>query len=259
MNYSQRDPRWSGHPLGYGGAVGTIGEYGCLDSTWADIATWAGHVINPAQLDDAMVAHGGIFIRDPTGTYDFLPDSALELMWPAWFKWLGSWGGYRTDLIGAALPTPDQYSAIALAASGGRTHFAPIVAPGVIGDPWTGYNTNLTAYINTGWSVVRTIIVRALPPPPPPKPAPAPPPPTPDPVPTPPPTPEPVPVEPMIFIGFHAEPVSDLHPPDGVMTLSEARTEANEWVANTTWPQKLMVEDADGNVLYQAAATPPGP
>ena len=79
MGYSQRDPRWRNHPLGYGPLLGTIGDYGCFDTTLAMVATWAGWKTNPAQLDEAMVAHGGIFQKDPTGTFDYLPDDGKSL------------------------------------------------------------------------------------------------------------------------------------------------------------------------------------
>lgn len=242
MTYCQRDPRWASHPLGYGPATGTIGAYGCLDTTWADVCTWSGHTTNPAQLDELFTA-AKIFQRDPTGTFDFLPDDALAKLWPARFKWLGSYSGYRADIIAKVLPTKDQYAAVALVASGGRSHFAPIVSAGVIGDPWVGTDVNLGAYTNSGWSVIRTIVVQALPTPPIPKP----------PAPTPLPTPVPQPIEPMAFYSFHPTPPDDLHPADGVMALSVARTLADDYLA---WVHgvEIDVQDVNGAVVYTKAA-----
>ncbi len=176
-NYCQRDPRWAAHPLGYGPALGTIGAYGCKLTSFADVATWAGYPITPPQLDEAFIAHGGIFRQDPTGTFDFLPDDALALLWPSRFALLSVTAGLASAVIAAALPTPDRYAVLGLAASGGRTHFSPVVALGVkIGDTWTGLTTLLTAYTGAGWSVTKTAVIRALPKPVPPPPTPTPPP-----------------------------------------------------------------------------------
>ena len=30
--FGQRDPRWANHPLGWGPALGTLGQYGCFDT-----------------------------------------------------------------------------------------------------------------------------------------------------------------------------------------------------------------------------------
>jgi hypothetical protein len=140
VGYSQRDPLWRNHPLGYGPLLGTIGDYGCFDTTLAMVATWAGWKINPAQLDEAFVAHGKIFQRDPTGTFDYLPDDALARLWPHRFAWVGSWPGLRSDLITAALPTPDKYTMLFIHSAAVPMHFVPVVGGTrrnwKIDDPW---------------------------------------------------------------------------------------------------------------------------
>ena len=165
MGYSHRDPRWRNHPLGYGPALGTIGEYGCFDTTLAMVATWGGWKVNPAQIDEAMVAHGGIFQRDPTGTFDYLPDNALARLWPKRFAWVGSWAGLRSDLIARALPTPDKYSMLFIHSAAVPMHFVPVVGGSPrnwkIDDPWD----NVVKYLNNSYgagSISKTIIVQAL-------------------------------------------------------------------------------------------------
>ncbi len=231
MGYSQRDPRWRNHPLGYGPALGTIGDYGCFDTTLAMVATWAGWTINPAQIDEAMVAHGGIFQRDPTGTYDYLPDNALALLWPDRFTWMGSWGGLRSDLIAAALPTPDQYVMLYIHSAAVPMHFVPVVggnpANWTIEDSWDDVVKSLNGSYGAG-SISKTIIVRAL--------APAAKPPDP-PVPAVPPVVAPplpvviVPPEPMALYSFRPDPPDDLHPIDQVTTLADAKSLAESYAS----------------------------
>ena len=241
MGYSQRDPRWRNHPLGYGPALGTIGDYGCFDTTLAMVATWAGWAIDPAQIDEAMVAHGGIFQRDPTGTYDYLPDNALALLWPDRFAWVGSWAGLRSDLIAAALPTPDQYVMLYIHSAAVPMHFVPVVggtpANWTIDDSWD----DVVKYLNNSYgagSISKTIIVRAL------KPAAKPPdPPAPPasqaPVAVAPPTPAViVPPEPMALYSFRPDPPDDLHPADQVTTLAAAKSLADTYAS--TNPQSSI-------------------
>ncbi len=238
MGYSQRDPKWRNHPLGYGPALGTIGEFGCFDTTLAMVATWAGWPINPAQIDEAMVAHGGIFQRDPTGTFDYLPDNALALLWPDRFAWVGSWGGLRSDLIAAALPSPDQYVMLYIHSAAVPMHFVPVVggspANWTIDDSWD----DVVKYLNNSYgsgSISKTIIVRAL------KPIPKPP----DPAVLPPPVlvaPSApvvfVPPEPMALYSFRPEPPDDLHPIDHVTILSDAKSQADTYAS--THPQSSI-------------------
>jgi hypothetical protein len=229
VGYSQRDKRWRNHPLGYGPALGTIGDYGCLDTTFAMVATWAGWKINPAQLDEAFVRHGGIFQRDPTGTFDYLPDNALARLWPRRFAWVGSWAGLRSDLIARALPTPDEYSMLYIHSAAVPMHFVPVVGGSPrnwkIDDPWD----DVVKYLNGSYgaaSISKTIIVRAM------KPAakPAVPVVARAPVVTAPPVPVVIaPPEPMALYSFRPEPADDLRPRDQVATLAEARSRADAY------------------------------
>ena len=266
MGYAQQGPKapWRNHALGYGPGVSTIGMYGCDLTTNADEATWAGWPITPDKLDEAFQAHGGIFERDPTGTYDYLPDDALARLWPDRFRWLGSWGGLRSDLIDKYLPTPDVFCSLQIRASGVPMHFFPLVGGRagqyITDDSWDDVDRSIHAY--SGLVVVKTIAVQALHGSPPPKPQPAPKPANAPPIPLPSP-PNPLPGEPQQVYSFvvagGAPP--DLHPPDGAMTPSEAKTLANEWAAAQpagevgNWPT-LKVMDANGQLVYMAASTP---
>jgi hypothetical protein len=193
--YSQRDPRWSGHALGWGPALGTIGEYGCLDTVDAMIATDSGHPVNPAQMDELFTAQA-IFVREPTGTFDLLPDDALARAYAGRFS-VQSYAGFRGDLVAAAVPSPDTYAVLWIATAAVPTHFVLAWSADArqIADPWTGSVGLLAGYGGTG-AVHKTVLVRALPAPPP---VVIVPPPTPTPIPTPdpvPPAPVPVPTPP---------------------------------------------------------------
>ena len=82
--YSQRDPRWAGHALGWGPALGTIGGYGCYVTVLAMIAKACGYPHTPATLD-ALLTTRHLFMRDPTGTFDLLPDRAAGTL-TAWLN-----------------------------------------------------------------------------------------------------------------------------------------------------------------------------
>jgi hypothetical protein len=229
MGYSQRDPKWRNHPLGYGPALGTIGEFGCFDTTLAMVATWAGWPINPAQIDEAMVAHGGIFQRDPTGTFDYLPDNALALLWPDRFAWVGSWAGLRSDLIAAALPSPDEYVMLYIHSAAVPMHFVPVVGGSppnwTIDDSWDDAIKSLNNSYGSG-SISKTIIVRALNPVAKPAAQPAP---AAGPVVIAPPVAVIVPPEPMALYSFQPQPPDDLHPADQVTTLADAKSQADTY------------------------------
>jgi hypothetical protein len=256
MGYSQRDPRWRNHTLGYGPALGTIGEYGCFVTTLAMVATWAGWKINPAQLDEAMVRHGGIFQRDPTGTFDYLPDNALARLWPRRFAWVGSWAGLRSDLIKRALPTPDQYSMLFIHSAAVPMHFVPVVGGSPtnwrIDDPWD----NVVKLLNSSYgarSISKTIIVRAL------KPVakPAVPAVAKVPVVTAPAVPlVTVPPEPMAVYSFRPDPLDALRPPDQVTTLANAKSQADAYALAHPRSSIDVVEvrELPGEVIYHLDA-----
>ena len=171
--YSQNDLRWKNHVLGYGPALGTIGAFGCVNTVKAMIATFAGYPTNPAQMDEAFTAKK-IFTRDPTGTYDFLPDNALALLWPTRFKFVGSYAGLRSDLIKTALPTPDTYAELHISTKTVPTHRVWVIGGTstnwTIADPWDGKVKSLSAY-GGAVAVSKTILTKELPQPVPVKPA----------------------------------------------------------------------------------------
>lgn len=261
--YAQTDLRWRHHVLGYGPALGTIGEYGCKLTTFADFATWAGWPVTPPVLDEMFVNHGGIFQRDPTGTFDFLPDNALALLMPDHFQAVGSWPGMRVDLIDRFLPSPDIFTGLWIKASGVLTHFFPLISGQagryVTDDSWDNIDKPISAY--AGLVVLGTFAVRALHPAPPPKPVPQPP--ASQPPPASPPLPEPtveLPSEPYEVLDFVVSQGDDpdLHPMAGGWTRSQAITAANEWVADKPAGYTLEVVRSgvaagpDDRVLYTA-------
>lgn len=160
--YSQRDPKWASHPLGWGPRLGTIGAFGCYDTVCAMIANDAGLPCNPVGFDVLATAKR-IFVRDPTGTFDFLPDNALDLVFRDRFRTI-AYNGFRKDLIAAAIPTKDTYAYVHISTAAVPTHYVLMLGTDAIADPWYGKRGSLAGYGGPG-AVVKTYIVRALPPP----------------------------------------------------------------------------------------------
>lgn len=160
--YSQRDPLYANHPLGWGPALGKIGPYGCLNTCFAIIAKDCGFDYNPATIDELFTAKQ-IFVREPTGTYDLLPDNALDLAFPGRFQ-TNAYGGFRSDLIAQALPTPDTYIILWISTGAVPTHFViGYNAAGTqIADPWTGAVGSLAGYGGPG-AVHKTLTIKSLP------------------------------------------------------------------------------------------------
>ncbi len=207
--FSQRDPAYSGHVLGWGPSLGTIGLYGCLDTVDAMIATDTGHAYNPATLDELYTSKQ-IFVREATGTYDLLPDNALALAFPGEFE-VTSYAGYRGDLIKSAVPSLDTYVVLYISTTSVPTHFVLAYSAdgALIADPWTGKVGSLAGYGGPG-AVHKTTLVKHIP-----KAVPVPP--APVPLPTPPPVVvPPVAVPPVVTYsvvggdGFHVPHLSNL-------------------------------------------------
>jgi hypothetical protein len=189
--FSQLDPRWRNHALGWGPALGTIGQYGCYDTVCAMIAREHGLWTDPLAFDLLCTARK-IFVRDPSGTYDFLPDNALDLAYPGRFKTM-IYGGWRGDLIDKL----KVFTYVHISTPAVPTHYVWMIDRNQIADPSTGRLGSLAAYGGPS-AVVKTYIVKGYPaplpaPPVPPQPLPAP---LPPPVVTPP-TPEPIPPAPI--------------------------------------------------------------
>jgi hypothetical protein len=140
----------------------------------------------PDTLDNLFTAKA-IFVRDPTGTYDFLPDNAMDKAFPGKFK-TTIYSGFNVGAIATAVASKYSYALLWISTASVPTHFviAASTSGGTIIDPWYGAYGTLGGYGGPG-AVHKTIIVTYIPP----APAPAP---VPVPVPTPAPTPAPAPV-----------------------------------------------------------------
>ena len=144
--YGQRDPRWANHPLGWGPALGTLGQYGCFNTVLAMIANDSGHPVDPAGLDDLFTA-AHIFVRESTGTYDLLPDDALPKAYPGDYTESSFWG-WRGDLVASAVPSPNTYAILWISTTAVPTHFVLAYSAdgNLIADPWTGRVGSLAGY-----------------------------------------------------------------------------------------------------------------
>lgn len=200
--YSQVDAQWRNHVLGYGGKPGTIGLYGCYVTVAAMIAKACGFNYTPATLD-SLASAKKVYVRDPSGTYDFLPDNALDLLFPGRFKTY-AYDGYRADLIAKALPSKNSFAYVHIVGfSPGwginiLTHYVLMWSTALVADPqggivrnlvnWYGPKTVVKTYIATFVPVpvpvvLPPVVVVTSPVPPPPVVVVAPAPPAPDPVP----------------------------------------------------------------------------
>ena len=169
--YSQRDPRWAKHPLGWGPALGTIGQYGCFVTSLAMIVNDTGLIVSPygyvetpATLDE-FLTDKRIFTIDPQGgTMDLLPDRALDLAFPGRFQTI-AYPGYRADLINKALPSKHSYAVLWISTMSVPTHFviAYSLNAATIADPWTGLAGYLSGYGGPG-AVHKTLVVTYIPP-----------------------------------------------------------------------------------------------
>lgn len=190
--FSQRDPRWASHVLGWGPALGTIGQYGCLDTAYAMVAYDTGKLYNPATLDELFTAKK-LFVRESTGTYDLLTDNSLDQAFPAVYKSV-HYAGFQAAVIKDAVASKDKYVILFISTATVPSHFviAYNTTASYIADPWTGKVGTLAGYGGPA-AVKKTIVVQKLSPAPAPAPAPVP---APVPVPPAPPAPTPIPPAP---------------------------------------------------------------
>jgi hypothetical protein len=170
--FSQRALAWAKHVLGWGGKVGTIGAFGCYDTVCAMIAINAGiktltysgasHPTNPATFDELATSRK-VFLKDPTGTFDFLSDHALDDALPNRFKTY-AYNGFRADLIAKAIPKPDQYVYLHIVNPriGVETHYVWALSLTNIADPWYGSSVPLANYGGPA-AIAKTYIATALP------------------------------------------------------------------------------------------------
>ena len=241
--YGQRDPRWAAHALGWGPADGTIGAYGCFDTVLAMIAEDSGLGVTPASIDEAFTAKR-VFVCDPTGTFDLLPDNALDQLYPGRFH-TTTVAGFQAAAIAKAVASPDTYAYGWISTPAVPTHFVLFWTPDAfeIADPWTGKVGYLAGYGGAG-AIHKTGLVQRLPVASPPAAPPPPPPPGPGvPVPTAPP-----------YALFYSRP---LDPADGlpwneVAPLADVISAADTWSA-THDSAGIEVTDAGGGIVYRLA------
>lgn len=163
---NQQDPAWCAHGLGWGPGLGTIGAYGCYDTVCAMIAWLFGLKYTPSAFD-VLATVRKIFVKDPTGTFDFLPDNALDLAFPGHFK-TTSEPGYNGGRIDAAIKAPDEAAYLHVAGYSPYwgmnilTHYiGPMTTSTSFADPEGGVVRSIAAYGGVG-NVLRTYIVKFL-------------------------------------------------------------------------------------------------
>lgn len=137
ISYSQRDPKWSNKrmlpsPL-------RLGQFGCTTTGIADISTYFGDNLTPAQVCDKIkYTSGGLLIWQSCKFKNF----------SFWFR---EFGRNETN-IKNALADPDV--AVLLQVSGGKhwvvaTDYDAVNKTYKIADPWDGSRTNMKRYNNS--------------------------------------------------------------------------------------------------------------
>jgi hypothetical protein len=245
--YSQRDAKWKDHALGWGPHLGTIGMYGCFETTFAAILTATGHDFTPATLDE-LLTKKKMFLREQSGTFDLLANNTLDRLFPGEYKTSRA-TGFDAPGIGKAIPSPDTFTVLFISTGRVPTHFVLAWPPDGtrIADPWTGTVVSLAGYGGTA-AVKETIFIRHFTPHPRPQPAPPPPPPPlADPL--------PVPTEPVVdFFSFFTGTAS--HPLDTFTTEAHAITLAVNWSSeNESQAIKVFLGDVvTGKVIFDLPA-----
>ena len=149
--YSQRDPLWSNEILGFGSndPTDTIGNYGCFLTSMARLSTWAGHTINPSELNELFKSNN-FFTQDLINNHQ-----APCILFPEVLEWVEEvhWVSetpmdYFSD---ASDPTIGYIIQIdASPAPGLQSHFVFVWATLgndlQIDDPWDGKRKNLSLY-----------------------------------------------------------------------------------------------------------------
>ena len=159
--WGQRDPRWAYSPLG--SSSDTIGADGCYLTSDADLMTWTGHTMDPAQLNQAYLDKG-IFVDG-----ELLQDSALHDAYPdLWSR--------EDDYTCPSSPcdqnqlnndAPNRFVICEITnQDGSLTHFVPITdwRNWMCADPWTDSVISIGQVgANFGWgSDPATLIMKVV-------------------------------------------------------------------------------------------------
>lgn len=160
MTYCQRDPAWSGHALGT--SSDTIGASGCFLTSFADLQTWAGHAINPPDLNDAFVA-GGEF-QWCGGALECLGDDALARAFGDLWKLEETYHCESDPCDQNKLNNDDSTMYVIVELSGGAlgsgTHFSPVAnwRQWTIWDAWVGYERAISAWGGSPESLIQKVL-----------------------------------------------------------------------------------------------------
>jgi hypothetical protein len=159
--YSQRDPRWGDHQLGFLGGDSTLHNYGCYVTCFAMVASYFGRPHTPATMN-ALLKEKRLFVQG-----NLVTDGTLEAAIPACVYGLSiSYADGPADLDRLARILEQPENAVILEVDfnpsqvGVQTHFVLAVssfpADGrvTITDPWTGTVRNLA----DGYGDARTAI-----------------------------------------------------------------------------------------------------
>lgn len=149
MAYSQNDLAWRDYNLGFG--PGTIGNYGCFLTAFANVCKWADRDINPAQLNE-MMKQRGWFSQDLVTNHQVPSELYPDVLdWAGETHWVGT-----TDMnFFNDASDPDVAYIVYIDASpapGIQSHFTMVWAKSgddlIIDDSWDGVRKNLSRYGN---------------------------------------------------------------------------------------------------------------
>lgn len=145
--FNQYDPRWSGHALG--AEPHELGPFGCFLVLLTMVAwdSFEDLRVTPDHIDEVLFG-AGIFSDDN------LPNNALDRKWPGRFSTSGWYGGWRSDLVDAAVAAPDRYAWLHIVGYSplwkiNCNHYVLAFGGTKIADPAGGVVRDLSAYGGT--------------------------------------------------------------------------------------------------------------
>ena len=155
MNFSQNDPKWGKEPLG--SSADTIGNDGCLDTSFADLACYYGKDTDVERLEEAFLS-AKIFISG-----ELLADDSLHQLYPdIQYVTTDNYVNDPADLAKLKTYMSDPTLSVVLCLQLSKTtHFVPVVdcdgTTVMIADSWDGVVKNCNLY-----GVPKTIITKFI-------------------------------------------------------------------------------------------------
>lgn len=171
--YSQRDPAWAGDRLGPDEGGGTLGGAGCAVTCAAMVATSAGEVVTPGELNRWLSDNRGFFAAGPREARNLLEWERVADRYPV-LAWEGqrSWRKEPADMeeVWRRLEWGPVVAEVDFDYSDWDVdqHFVVLLRwvkedEIEIADPWDGKKVGLVErYFNPAWSAPAGMVARVI-------------------------------------------------------------------------------------------------